>query len=101
MQNPISHKYNFFFFILHEITQVSISNSLHSTPASRRSSGPSAVPAFGSSRGRPAQAVKNPPASAGDRVRALVREDPTCRGANKPMRPNYRAWALELESSNY
>ena len=25
----------------------------------------------------------------GTRVRALVREDPTCRGATKPMRHNY------------
>ena len=28
----------------------------------------------------------------GTRVRALVREDPTCQGATKPMRHNY--WAL-------
>ena len=27
----------------------------------------------------------------GTRVRALVREDATCRGATKPMRHNYRA----------
>ena len=34
--------------------------------------------------------VKNPPANAGEtRVRALVREDPTCRGATKPVRHNY------------
>ena len=36
--------------------------------------------------------VKNPPANAGDMgswVRALVQEDPTCRGATKPVRHNY------------
>ena len=33
--------------------------------------------------------VKNPPASAGDMVRALVQEDPTCRGATWPVRHNY------------
>ena len=27
----------------------------------------------------------------GTRVRALVREDPTCRGATKPVRHNYGA----------
>ena len=32
--------------------------------------------------------VKNPPANAG-LVQALVRKDPTCRGATKPMRHNY------------
>ena len=31
----------------------------------------------------------------GTRVRALVREDPTCHGATKPMRHNYRASSLE------
>ena len=31
----------------------------------------------------------------GTRVRALVREDPTCRGATKPVRHNYWACALE------
>ncbi|KAJ8795227.1 hypothetical protein J1605_002851 [Eschrichtius robustus] len=31
----------------------------------------------------------------GTPVRALVREDPTCRGATKPVRHNYRACALE------
>ena len=35
------------------------------------------------------------------RVRALVREDPTCRRATKPMRHNYRACALEPASHNY
>ena len=34
-------------------------------------------------------------------VRALVREDPTCRGATKPMHHNYWAWALEPASHNY
>ena len=33
--------------------------------------------------------VKNPPTNAGDTVRALVREDPTCLGATKPVRHNY------------
>ena len=33
--------------------------------------------------------VKNLPANAGDMVRTLVREDPTCRGATKPVRHNY------------
>ncbi|KAJ8783826.1 hypothetical protein J1605_008869 [Eschrichtius robustus] len=37
----------------------------------------------------------------GTRVRALVREDPTCRGATKPMRHNRRACALEPVSHNY
>ena len=37
----------------------------------------------------------------GMRVWALVREDPTCHGATKPMRHNYWAWALELASHNY
>ena len=31
-------------------------------------------------------------------VRALVREDPTCRGATKPVHHNYRARALEPAS---
>ena len=33
--------------------------------------------------------VKNPPANAGDAVRALVREDPTCRGVTKAVHHNY------------
>ena len=37
----------------------------------------------------------------GTRVRALVREDPTCSGATKPMHHNYWACALELMSHNY
>ena len=37
----------------------------------------------------------------GTRVRALVREDPTCRGATKPARHNYWACALEPVSHNY
>ena len=37
----------------------------------------------------------------GTRVRALVREDPTCRGATKPMRHTYRACALEPMRHNY
>ena len=34
-------------------------------------------------------------------VWALVREDPTCRGATKPVRHNHWACALEPESHNY
>ena len=37
----------------------------------------------------------------GTRVRPLVQEDPTCRGANKPMCRNYWACALEPASHNY
>ena len=37
----------------------------------------------------------------GTRVWALVREDPTCRGATKPMCHNYWACALEPVSHNY
>ena len=37
----------------------------------------------------------------GTQVRALVREDPTCCRAAKPMRHNYRAYALEPASHNY
>ena len=35
------------------------------------------------------------------RVQALVREDPTCRGATKPVRCNYWACPLEPASHNY
>ena len=53
--------------------------------------------------------VKNPPANAGNTGlnpwakagRALVREDPTCRGAAKPMRHSYWACALEPASHAY
>ena len=34
-------------------------------------------------------------------VRALVQEDPTCRGATKPVHHNYWACALEPVSHNY
>ena len=37
----------------------------------------------------------------GTRVRTLVREDPTCCGATKPVRHNYWACALEPVSHNY
>ena len=37
----------------------------------------------------------------GTRVRALVQEDPTCRGAAKPVHHNYWACALEPASHNY
>ena len=37
----------------------------------------------------------------GTRVRALVQEDHTCRGATKPMRHNYWARALELVRHNH
>ena len=45
--------------------------------------------------------VKNPPANAGTRVQALVREDLTCRGATKPVHHNYWTCALEPASHNY
>ena len=35
------------------------------------------------------------------RVQALVREDPTCRGATKPVCHNYWACTLEPASYNY
>ena len=38
--------------------------------------------------------VKNPPANAGDTGSSPGPEDPTCRGATKPVRHNYRAHAL-------
>ena len=34
-------------------------------------------------------------------VQALVQEDPTCRGATKPVRQNYWACALEPACHNY
>ena len=37
----------------------------------------------------------------GTRVWSLVREDPTCRGATKPVCHNYGACALEPMSHNY
>ena len=37
----------------------------------------------------------------GMQVQALVREDPTCRRATKPVHHNYWAWALEPTSHNY
>ena len=37
----------------------------------------------------------------GTQVQALVREDPTCRGATKPVHHNYWACALEPVSNNY
>ena len=45
--------------------------------------------------------VKNLPANAGDTVWSLAWDDPTCRGATKPVRHNYRACALEPASHNY
>ena len=44
--------------------------------------------------------VGNLSANAGARVRALVREDPTCRRATEPVRHNYWACALEPASNN-
>ena len=35
------------------------------------------------------------------RVRALVREDPTCRGATKPVCRNYSACTVKPMSHNY
>ena len=37
----------------------------------------------------------------GTRVRALLREDPTCHGATKLVRQNYWACTLEPASDNY
>ena len=37
----------------------------------------------------------------GTRVRSLVRQDPTCHGATKPMHHNCWAWALEPASHSY
>ena len=34
-------------------------------------------------------------------VQSLIQEDPTCLGATKPVRHNYRACALEPLSHNY
>ena len=48
-----------------------------------------------------AQWLRTPLPMQGTRVRALVREDPTCRGAAKPVRHNYWACALEPVSHNY
>jgi len=43
--------------------------------------------------------VKNPPTNAGEvQVLSLVQEDPTCCGATKPVRYNYRSCALEPAS---
>ena len=36
----------------------------------------------------------------GTQVQAVVRKDPTCRGATKPVRHNYWACALEPSSHN-
>ena len=35
----------------------------------------------------------------GTRIQALVQEDPTCRGATKPMHHNYWACALEPQAT--
>ena len=37
----------------------------------------------------------------GTRVQSLVSEDPTGRGATKPVHHNYQAYALEPVSHNY
>lgn len=45
-------------------------------------------------------AVKNLPADARSRVQSLAREDPTCRGATKPMQHSYsRAWAPQAATT--
>ena len=44
--------------------------------------------------------AKNLPANARDMGSILVREDPTCHGATKPMHHNYWACALEPASHN-
>ena len=48
-----------------------------------------------------AQWLRIPLLMQGTRVWALVQEDPTCRGATKPMCHNYWACALEPMSHNY
>ena len=48
-----------------------------------------------------AQWLRILPPMQGTQVRALVREDPTCHGATKPVRHNYWACALEPASHNY
>ena len=48
-----------------------------------------------------AQWLRNHLPMLGTRVQAVVREDPTCRGATKPVRHNYWACALEPTSHNY
>ena len=45
--------------------------------------------------------VKNPPCNAGDMVRFLVREDPTCCRATKPVCRSYWACAPEPGSHSY
>ena len=45
--------------------------------------------------------VKNPPLNAGETlVQLLIGEDPTCRGASRPVGPNYWTCALEPGSCN-
>ena len=48
-----------------------------------------------------AQWLRIPLPMQGTRVPSLVRENPTCRGATKPMRHNYWACTLEAASHNY
>ncbi|XP_068413159.1 zinc finger and SCAN domain-containing protein 16 isoform X2 [Eschrichtius robustus] len=48
-----------------------------------------------------AQWLKNPPVNARTRIRTLVRGDPTCHGATKPVHHVYLACALEPTSHNY
>ena len=45
--------------------------------------------------------VKNPPGNAGDVGSTLIREDPTCCKADKPMSHSYWTCALEAGSLNY
>ena len=45
--------------------------------------------------------IKNPPANAGNTVRSLIQEDPTCHGATKPVCHNYWACALQPASHSY
>ena len=47
------------------------------------------------------QWLRIPLPTQGTRVLSLVREDPTCHGATKPMRHNYWACTLEPTSHNY
>ncbi|KAJ8793066.1 hypothetical protein J1605_003743 [Eschrichtius robustus] len=56
------------------------------------------APCGGSAESKPLDCQGSPKRT---RVQALVREDPTCRGATKPVRHNYWACALEPMSHNY
>uniref|UniRef100_A0A8C0I572 Inositol monophosphatase 2 n=1 Tax=Balaenoptera musculus TaxID=9771 RepID=A0A8C0I572_BALMU len=65
--------------ILQELQQRFPSHSLSQNSTKDRWHGTSLV----------VQWLKNPPATQGTRVQSLVREDPTCCGATKPVHHNY------------